>query len=55
MRNNLSPNQAQAPFLTKPKQKLTVPIDSPALALNRFTVRGFNALYYRVGARKTGG
>ena len=52
--NDLSPERAQAPSRTKSRRKLTVPIDFPALVLNRFTVRGFNALYYRAGARKTG-
>ena len=53
-RNDLSPEQVQTPFRIKPRRKLTVPIDFPALTLNRFTVRGFNALYYRAGTRKTG-
>ena len=53
-RRDLSPERAQAPFQIKPKRKLTVPIDFPAFTLNRLTVRGFNALYYRAGARKTG-
>ena len=53
-RNDLSPDQGQAPFRIKPKRKLSVPIDVPAFALNRLTVRAFNALYYWAGARKTG-
>ena len=53
-RKDLSPERAQAPFRVKPKRKLAVPIDFPALTLNRFTVRGFNALYYWARARKTG-
>ncbi len=53
IRADLSPRQAQAPFAIKPKRKLSVPIDFPAFALNSFTVRAFNALYYWAGARKT--
>lgn len=53
-RRDLSPERAQAPFRVKPKRKLAVPIDLPALTLNRLTVRGFNTLHYRAGARKTG-
>lgn len=50
---DLSPDQARAPFYTKPKRKLSVPVDFPAFALNGLTVRAFNALYYWAGARKT--
>jgi len=53
-RADLSPQQAQMPLRIKPKRKLSVPIDFPAFALNGLTVRAFNALYYRAGARKTG-
>lgn len=52
-RSDLSPEKAQSPFRIKPKRKLSVPIDFPAFALNSLTVRAFNALYYRAGARKT--
>ena len=51
---DLSPEQAQAPFRVKPKRKMTIPVYFPAFMLNRLTVRGFNTLYYRAGARKTG-
>ncbi|MEP2827803.1 FAD-binding oxidoreductase [Parvibaculum sp.] len=54
VRADLSPQQAQTPFRTKPKRKLSVPIDFPAFVLNSLTVRAFNALYYWAGARKTG-
>ncbi|MBC7285974.1 FAD-binding oxidoreductase [Hoeflea sp.] len=53
-RNDLSPQQAQAPFQIKPKRRFTVPIDFPAFTLNSLAMRGFNALYYWAGARKTG-
>jgi len=53
-RADLSSEQAQAPLQIKPKRKLSVPIDFPAVTLNSLTVRAFNALYYWVGTRKTG-
>ena len=53
-RRDLSAEQAQAPFWIKPKKRFSVPIDFPAFALNRLTVRAFNAIYYWAGARKSG-
>ncbi|MCA1415780.1 FAD-binding oxidoreductase [Bradyrhizobium sp. NBAIM20] len=32
-----------------------VPIDLPSVTLNRFGIRAFNELYYRMGARRAGG
>jgi len=52
IRTDLSPQQSQKPFWIKPKRKFSIPIDFPAFALNSFTVRSFNALYYWAGARK---
>lgn len=51
---DLKPGSARAPFETKSRRKLAVPFDFPAIALNRFSGRAFNALYYWAGARKTG-
>ncbi|MDF0517373.1 FAD-binding oxidoreductase [Bradyrhizobium yuanmingense] len=34
---------------------LGVPIDLPPMTLNRFSIRAFNELYYRMGARRAGG
>ncbi|WP_407115856.1 FAD-binding oxidoreductase [Bradyrhizobium sp. LMG 9283] len=34
---------------------LRVPIDLPSMTLNRFSIRAFNELYYRMGARRAGG
>ena len=34
---------------------LGVPIDLPSMTLNRYSIRAFNELYYRVGARRAGG
>ena len=42
------------PFNVPTKSKRSVPFDFPGFALNRLTVRAFNALYYSAGARKTG-
>lgn len=53
-RGDLTRKQAGAPFEIKSKRKLSVPFDFPSLALNRLSVRAFNALYYWAGARKTG-
>ena len=51
---DLPPDRAQEPYVTKAKRQRTVPFDFPSFALNRFSVRAFNALYYRAGARKSG-
>ena len=53
-RADLPLRQAHAPFKIKTKHKRSVPFDFPAFALNSATVRAFNALYYRAGAKKTG-
>lgn len=34
---------------------LAVPIDLPSMTLNRYSIRAFNELYYRMGARRAGG
>ncbi|TPQ31977.1 oxidoreductase [Bradyrhizobium guangdongense] len=34
--------------------KLSVPIDLPSLTLNRYSIRAFNELYFRMGARRAG-
>ncbi len=39
------------PFRTPAKRRLSVPFDAPGIALNRFTVKAFNALYWRRGLR----
>jgi decaprenylphospho-beta-D-ribofuranose 2-oxidase len=51
---DLTQDDAGAPLQIKPKRKLSVPVDFPAFMLNRFSVRAFNAFYYRAGARQTG-
>jgi decaprenylphospho-beta-D-ribofuranose 2-oxidase len=42
---------AGRPFETPAKRKASVPLDLPSFALNQYSVRAFNALYYRLGAR----
>jgi decaprenylphospho-beta-D-ribofuranose 2-oxidase len=39
------------PFRTPARRKLTTPFDAPAWALNQWSVRAFNALYWRKGSR----
>lgn len=34
---------------------LGVPFDFPSMTLNRYSIRAFNELYYRMGARRAGG
>ncbi|WP_369720237.1 FAD-binding oxidoreductase [Bradyrhizobium sp. LLZ17] len=34
---------------------LAVPVDLPSITLNRTSIRAFNELYYRMGARRAGG
>ncbi|SDG95440.1 FAD/FMN-containing dehydrogenase [Bradyrhizobium sp. Rc2d] len=34
---------------------LRVPVDLPSMTLNRISIRAFNELYYRMGARRAGG
>ncbi len=34
---------------------LGVPVDLPSMTLNRYSIRAFNELYYRMGARRAGG
>lgn len=53
-RNDLIGRARSVPFKTPAKSKRTVPFDFPGYALNRFSVRAFNALYYRAGSRKKG-
>jgi FAD/FMN-containing dehydrogenase len=52
--DDLPAGKRKAPFETPKKPTIKMPLDLPALALNRYTVRAFNALYYRMGARKPG-
>lgn len=53
-REDLPAEKRADPYKTRRKPTLRVPLDFPAFALNRYTVRAFNELYYRVGAAKAG-
>lgn len=43
-----------APFAAPTKRKLAMPMDAPSFALNRWSIRAFNHLYYRRGAGRSG-
>lgn len=46
-------HHAEGPLLPGPRPgKLKLPLDLPALALNRYSVKAFNAFYYRWEGRK---
>jgi FAD/FMN-containing dehydrogenase len=51
---DLDERQRWRPFDAGHRAKRTVPFHAPPGLLNRWTVRAFNELYYRVGARKAG-
>jgi len=42
------------PVLPPARRKRSVPVDLPGLALNRYTVKAFNALYWQAGLRRAG-
>lgn len=48
---DLPPAHRTAPFDIRTRRRLAVPLDLPAFALNRLSVRAFNALYYRAGLK----
>jgi FAD/FMN-containing dehydrogenase len=50
--SELDPTAAQNPFPRLETARLRVPFDFPRFALNRWSVRAFNELYFRMGARK---
>ncbi|WP_299410253.1 FAD-binding oxidoreductase [uncultured Roseobacter sp.] len=52
--DDLKKSRKKRPFEVPVKSKRTIPFDAPGLALNRFTVRAFNRLYYWNGTRKAG-
>ncbi len=53
-REELGPDQRARPFDTPRRRKIAVPFDVPSFALNRLTVRAFNAHYYRKGVKNAG-
>ncbi len=46
---DLPARRAQHPYETPARRKLSVALDFPSFALNRFTVRAFNSLYFHKG------
>lgn len=50
-RPELPPNKAATPLHAAARRRLSVPLDLPGATLNRWSVRAFNTLYYRRGAK----
>jgi FAD/FMN-containing dehydrogenase len=46
--------QGAGAFPAEKNSRLSVPIDLPSMVLNRTSIRAFNELYYRMGARRAG-
>jgi decaprenylphospho-beta-D-ribofuranose 2-oxidase len=53
-RSDLDTGKLAAPLDAGHKKKLSVPLDFPGFALNRWSVRAFNTAYYWAGAQKAG-
>jgi FAD/FMN-containing dehydrogenase len=53
-RSDLDTAKLHTPLDAGHKKKLSVPLDFPGFALNRWSVRAFNTAYYWAGARKVG-
>ncbi len=51
---DLSTANRKAPFATPKTRTRSVPLDFPTFALNKFSLRAFNAAYYKAGLRKQG-
>jgi len=49
--DDLPQGRQRHPYRTPRKRRLSVPFDAPAMALNRFSVRAFNALYWKRALR----
>lgn len=52
--DDLGAHQRAAPYKTPRKRTSAMPFDAPSFLLNSYTVRAFNALYYRNGLRNSG-
>lgn len=52
--DELDAERRGTPFSTPRKRKLNVPLDAPTWALNKWSVRAFNQLFYRNGVRASG-
>ena len=53
-REELSDGQRLDPYRVKVKRKRRMPFDAPQFALNRYSVRAFNAIYYAKGRQSAG-
>jgi FAD/FMN-containing dehydrogenase len=51
--DQLNDTAAEQPFALPRRPQKTMPIDAPSWALNKYSIRLFNRLYYGAGARKT--
>jgi FAD/FMN-containing dehydrogenase len=51
---DLTQDRRRRPFEVPRRRARTVPLDAPGFALNRLSVGLFNALYWRMGLRKSG-
>jgi hypothetical protein len=53
-RDDLPADRRSRPFDIGRKRKVSMPFNLPGFALNRYSIRLFNALYYRKGVRTAG-
>ncbi|WP_420583938.1 FAD-binding protein [Ruegeria sp.] len=53
--SDLAPRHLSNRYPMAKKGRLSVPFNCPTAALNKYSVRAFNALYYWAGQRKAGG
>ncbi|MTI20658.1 FAD-binding oxidoreductase [Fulvivirga sp. RKSG066] len=51
-KDELSQKQAKAPLHLPEKKKLNIPFNFPSFALNEFSIKAFNALYYAKNIRR---
>ena len=52
---DLASVQQADPYSIPARRRLKVPFDAPGFALNRYSLRAFNSLYYKAQSRKSGG
>lgn len=52
--SEVAPEHRARPFEVPLRKKKRIPLHAPSWALNRLTVRAFNALYYRQGVKAAG-
>lgn len=54
VRAELDGSTKSTPYAMAPRRRRRLPLDAPRLALNRFSIRAFNAYYYAKGRRNAG-